>query len=701
MDDKKLDLDTLEHYFFIHFTKLSIRSKTEFRSLIKEYLPIRLFLDKLLHGEIGISSLLNQQKHNNSRELLDFLILLRDFLPVKNLDNGHKETSFSQLYNLFNNSDKIAFEEFYYRNKKSLSRRAMNVLNSFVQNNELSIVLRIMDEASFDFKRIHNSGTKSAEELQVLFASLKEFFEEKHQKSEYPIRKKKKGCFYFGKFNNMTEIGQLEFSNFFSGQKDILSVRSKNVLNAFLQGNYPNKLFEIIDDENFDFKTLPRAGKRTAIELSLLFSRLRSFLEDYSQDSNKSLTRQRINQQFKFVPAKVIRNGKTSENPLDYFFQIIDNNLKQKERKVFKNLIENDVSIENLPAILDLSYERVRQIIKIKIPDKIQSVTHYLVSNFDFEISNTLPNEYIKLENDDLQKLLGSGVFMPLNQRFIKYFGNTFFSCFNYFILFEGEALMDSIGTNHFRYEKFKKNRVANKTWLINENFFPQKMLRELAFNINKKVTSRINKNLKIGWTEIGDINDRQKEFLKIFFLNEFNIYSNGQIININRNTKIKTFEYIIIALEELNKMSSVNEVLTKIYELFPQKKGKFNENSVRVNITKHKDIFIYERRQHSLYGLKEWELTKGVKGGTIKNLVKEYLEKQKKPCHISDIAEFVLDYRRNSNENSILTNLSLDPQNRFKFYKGGIIGLNESKNSESHQEIDIEDLLEDIFDYE
>ena len=73
-----------------------------------------------------------------------------------------------------------------------------------------------------------------------------------------------------------------------------------------------------------------------------------------------------------------------------------------------------------------------------------------------------------------------------------------------------------------------------------------------------------------------------------------------------------------------------------------------------------------------STYALKEWDM---VKTGTIKELVKEFLESAPDPKHISEIALYVNKFRRTTDKN-ILSNLKLDKTNTYVFFKLGYIGL-------------------------
>ena len=89
-----------------------------------------------------------------------------------------------------------------------------------------------------------------------------------------------------------------------------------------------------------------------------------------------------------------------------------------------------------------------------------------------------------------------------------------------------------------------------------------------------------------------------------------------------------------------------------------------------------HKERFVYFGRS-STYGLKKWENElDNFKGGTIRKIAHEYLNAYSSPKHISEISNYILKYRSNSTEYSILQNLKLEENGNFIFFINGYIGL-------------------------
>jgi hypothetical protein len=100
----------------------------------------------------------------------------------------------------------------------------------------------------------------------------------------------------------------------------------------------------------------------------------------------------------------------------------------------------------------------------------------------------------------------------------------------------------------------------------------------------------------------------------------------------------------------------------------------------------RNKLTFIHRGRK-STYGLKKWEDERvDIKGGAIRDIVEEVLQKANSPKHISEIMKTVLSYRPETNEKNVLSNLRQESNNRFVFYESGFIGL---KNNPSTAEFE------------
>jgi hypothetical protein len=156
----------------------------------------------------------------------------------------------------------------------------------------------------------------------------------------------------------------------------------------------------------------------------------------------------------------------------------------------------------------------------------------------------------------------------------------------------------------------------------------------------------------------------------------EFNIYLNIEENIVFERKSFKTLtEYAYEALEVLGKPSHIDEINQQIKILKPD----YN-NAVKNTALKREFGFVPFGRA-SIFGLKKWDSEKeNIKGGTIRSIAEEFLTNYSIPMSIKDIAEFVLQYRPESNEKSIIYNLKMEDNNRFVFFKKAFIGLKSKK---------------------
>jgi hypothetical protein len=165
---------------------------------------------------------------------------------------------------------------------------------------------------------------------------------------------------------------------------------------------------------------------------------------------------------------------------------------------------------------------------------------------------------------------------------------------------------------------------------------------------------------------------DRIRKVAETIVENGYNlsISFDGNIV-FPKNTNKNLPELLFEVLQRLGKPSHLNEILFELQILYPER--QFNEGSVRSNILRVPDVICFGRS--STYGLKQWEEEKGIRGGTIREIVEEFLQKFDEPKHILAIEEYVLKFR-DTNEKNIITNLKLDTDGRFVIFPGSIIGL-------------------------
>ncbi len=224
------------------------------------------------------------------------------------------------------------------------------------------------------------------------------------------------------------------------------------------------------------------------------------------------------------------------------------------------------------------------------------------------------------------------------------------------------------------KIQKIDFNKLQNFLWTKNPNI--NMGLENSYNNYRKKVwevsikcrNEIVKRNYKLKDKYNGCINVLEK--IVSFELNH--TFKNNYLI-LERNTRKRGYEYLIDILKKENRPLHISELVLKTKDI--DSNYSFNESSIRSTCLRQDEFICFGRT--STYGLKEWEsLKENVRGGTIRQIVKEYLVRCKKPMQIETITEYVNKYR-NTNAKNIITNLKLDKSNSFVFYNNNnVVGL-------------------------
>ncbi len=163
-------------------------------------------------------------------------------------------------------------------------------------------------------------------------------------------------------------------------------------------------------------------------------------------------------------------------------------------------------------------------------------------------------------------------------------------------------------------------------------------------------------------------LNENLKTICKQILSSHFGLKIQQNEIVFPRNTLVRISEIIVNILEKAGHPLSLNEIYNKLKRSYPSKLPP-NLESLRSSIFTNEEIIAIGKT--STYALKWWD----TQTGTIKEIIKRYLQQFDTPKRISDICAHVNLYRKTSEKN-ILSNLKLDKTNTFVFHKGGYVGL-------------------------
>lgn len=506
-------------------------------------------------------------------------------------------------------------------------------------------------------------------------------------------------------FKNLTRIQREVINSFILVNTSSLSVRSKNAISQFLDGNFSVRNFaeKILLNKKFIVATIDNIGKKSIPELEIYISIIKDFIFDVHETSDE---KQLITLKNNFLIQRTFSISKIPSEILqsESIFQLTDfllngsaffnethNSIIQKALKIYKRsdyeIINNTIveegvkyvkefSVEEIANLHNLSRERVRQIRKDCLDilfEKLSFIKNFnddLFQNYGLDISRNII---------DIDKNLTNNI----NTKSTTNFSTEFISYILAVYLSDNFCMVGNIEDILLPKYSNSRNRHNWKNFLIVKKDLARVDFISFADDINKRLNERIEEtysfNVKSYMSRF--INSLDIEIFDLAFpiaekilIDEFALYLDlDDNIVFKKNTIKQAFEYSFEALEKLGKPSKVEEITQKINELHPN--YITDEHKVRISM-RRKDGFVPVGRE-SVFGLKKWEKElDDFKGGTIRSITVEFLEQSDNPKHISEITEYVLKYRPNSNEKSIYYNLRIDESETFSFFKNSYVGL-------------------------
>ncbi|MBK7173037.1 MAG: hypothetical protein IPH84_07345 [Bacteroidales bacterium] len=452
-----------------------------------------------------------------------------------------------------------------------------------------------------------------------------------------------------------------------------LSERTKNVC---LEGSL-DTLYKILYYflERGTFRDIRNCGLKTDLELIQLSQK-------YLALSGLTLDDLRMNEpllgfeDFKLfcyvnfkVPSEVTEQYKEafiSKNfPFFKFMQIIVQYiLNERELYIFRNnfgFLANSQkrTLQSIGDHYSITRERVRQIAQ-KVPEKVAMAVNKIAQRFfnidkQFNYDLDLKKEFLVV-NDELVKRINAREKLDYTGKFYALILSGTLQ--RYFISFQ------DLENNYKNY------------YLISRKYRDVFSFRAFFTDVESKIESRVENDYTVDAMEYLSkfllpsqvMNDRLKQICRRMLTEEFNLGFDKVNITFHRNTLVKLSEHILSILEDSGRPMKLTEICkelkTRTTRIPP------NIESLRSSILSIEEVVAIGKT--STYALKEWQL---IKTGTIKQLVKEFLENHDDPKHINEITVYVNQFRTTSDKN-ILSNLKLDKTSTFIFFKKSYIGL-------------------------
>ncbi len=589
---------------------------------------------------------------------------------------------------------------FYIKEKfLQLSRRTQNGLARHLvgEININGLANNIFSQQYFNPDRLTNLGKRSVPELETYLELVADFIIkiynvndennisiEKEMVSENQIAKDIK---------NLNDLQRQIINHHITIQFSKLSNRCKNGLNSFLEKQIDiDKIADkIFLNTSFNFKSIENIGLATFRELELFSNSIKIFVNEVIEiEEEEKLTELNLNYFLKEKYTDLeINQDLLQKNSIFSIIQFLIEKgvlFGNNENYIFKNglLIYEDFIPQNLEQLSKNTYltkERCRQI-RLKLLEQLQEKlniiflyekNYFIKYNFDLDA----PIIYI---NDDIASQINALDETNFSKHFITLICSFFYKNEYKLIGDSGDVMITKDFNIRTRY-------TSKNLYLISNKFASVFDFIKFIDDVDTKNLESIKETYRINFRSyISDILKSDDSILlekiipicKMLLIEELGIYlDNEENIVFERNSYKTLPEYAYEALEILGKPSHIDEINNQIKILKPD----YN-NAISSSILNRAMGFVPYGRA-SIFGLKKWDDEKeNIKGGTIREIVQEFLENQPNPVHIKKITEYVLIYRPESNEYSITQNLKLEDKNRFVFYKSGFVGL-ESKKQE------------------
>ncbi len=492
--------------------------------------------------------------------------------------------------------------------------------------------------------------------------------------------------------NELTPFQKVILNRHFEYLISKLSVRTHNGL-AKISATYDMKeIFEMIFGDNFKFKNIPSIGNGSLEELDKFKSELIRFIAFLQKNEKEQLSKEYAKLILKTTFVNLPDNfneqyeNAFNENGKIKLFTLlkllIDSGqlLAKNEQQPFLLSYTNVDSNLTLDTIVTISKERVRQI-KTNLQSEIRNYFLF-ISNFnpddliDYGIS--IYNTF-QIIDDSFARKINENEKVNFNKIFYSIIFEILFKK-THSVLGDKKVLQGERKTNNRRY--FQNYYLINS--LFNGYFDFEKFIEDFYSKLNEPIEETYSLHfqgylfsfLKEG---IKTITDELLYICETILFLELEVVPNSEgYIEFERSKQKQIHEYCFEILEENSKPMTLEEII-KVFELkYPD--INVSEQSIRGNLLREKDIFISFSRT-STYGLRKWEEEKeNIKGGSIRDIVEEYLNNEDEPKHISEICVYVQKFRPTTNEKSLRTSIKVDENRHFSFYAGNFIGLKDKK---------------------
>lgn len=571
--------------------------------------------------------------------------------------------------------------------KEEMTVRAFNTLNYNGLDTLEKIIFYYNENGHF--RNLRNCGRKSNDELIDICLKYKNFFVvEKTDESKNKLEET---------INNLNFRQKTIINSFIKTATNNLSVRSYNALEKLLNKTFTvkNLYSHIFKDKNFDFKVVRNVGEKSIQELRQFKNDIFEYIKLVSLFENEDdLETEYYNSLLiKYFPSIGIDkriNIFNENNEIKIFSliqQLLDNLqiFKERELIIFKNVFNYFTDfqykqLDDIAPLIDLTRERTRQL-REKIFKNLDIHFKFITSfKIDFKaLYNINTDTNLITIKDEIVEKINREENNKFNKLFVTKIISIYFKHIYQIIGREKDLL----------FLKNKNKRFVNDwktTYLISidltTTFDFEKFANDVFNRLNNRITdtysfyfqSYLLKFFKSkDYTQIDEVTTVCQQLIFEEFSLVLDIDEN---IVFHRNIHKSVHEYAFEILTEIQEPATVNEIFHKVVEKYPD--YECSQESLRASMQRKRGFIIFGRT--STYGLKIWEEKySDIKGGTIRDIVFEFLNNHSEPKHIDEITQYVNKYR-DTNSKNIYYNIRIEENNRFLFFQNHLIGL-KSKN--------------------
>ncbi len=649
-------------------------------------------IDKIFNnGDLSVRSY-HACKYNGIETVVDLKIYYSKYNDFKGLRSCGEKSSI-ELVQLCKRFTDTSITEVLTLNSLYLKGRLSILSYNICKYSKIETIKELEEhyKKHTTFINLYQCGEKSNIELINLCNKIENIYQsESIEKSTDTLSHKVK---------SLNRLQRQVINRFIINSTANLKVRSKNAITLYIKEplkliNFVEKIFE---KDNFQLSLIKNVGKRSIPELINYLNDIKNFIFEVIEiTEEKDLIK--LNNSYLIQNTFSINNIPNeisqSKSIIKLCDFLIDKNafFKENYNEIFKKSLNiynsnKNNTLDNIAADLNITRERVRQVRK-KCYEEIGTKLSFL-KNFgddlyqNYEIESEENFIIIKDEMIDEINFLYDTKF---SKNFLIYIFSIYLSD-SFTIIGNIEDVLIPKQFNARNRHNWKNIYLVKKS--VQEKIDLNKLCEDISVRLQEKIIETYSFNFKSYLSRFLIDDDFKileiiKDDCETVVFEEFSLILDlDENIFFKRNTVKTASDYTFEALETLGKPSKVDEIYLKITELFPG--FKTDVNKVRASL-KRKDGFTPIGRR-SVFGLKKWENElENFKGGTIKDIIFEYLSKKNDPIHIQELLKEIHIYREKTTERNVITNLKLDPQNQFIIFNQSFIGLKnkkyESKNT-------------------